>query len=159
MSWLQEFYIANFSLFTCNFFLQLLSSRPIAQNVKVWFKKHAWELFQYGSVLFDNRFELNNDLKATVEMTRPNKHQSRQWRSQPRNLGEGKQFGEDKMFDFRRITLFCLEKRLSKYKMTICSKNVGGHGSFGPPGYAYESRTLGQIVKLPRNFLHCGAKF
>jgi len=28
-----------------------------------------------------------------------------------------------------------------------------------PPGYAYESRTVGQIVKLPRNFMHCGAKF
>jgi len=27
------------------FLMQLLSSRPIAQNVKVWFKKHAWELF------------------------------------------------------------------------------------------------------------------
>jgi len=26
-----------------------------------------------------------------------------------------------KMFDFRRITLFCLEKRLSKHKMTIFS--------------------------------------
>jgi len=37
------------------------------------------------------------------------------------------------MFDFRRIRLFCLEKRLSKNKMTIFSKNLGGHGSFGPP--------------------------
>jgi len=35
-----------------------------------------------------------------------------QWRSQPSNWGGGK------MFDFRRITLFCLEKRLSKHKMT-----------------------------------------
>ena len=47
--------------------MQVLSSEPIAQNVKVWFKKHAWELFQYSSFLFDN-----NDLKAIVEMTRPN---------------------------------------------------------------------------------------
>ena len=38
-----------------------------------------------------------------------------------------------KMFDFRRITLFCLEKRLSKHKMTIFSKNLGGHGPFSPP--------------------------
>ena len=30
-----------------------------------------------------------------------------------------------KMFDFRRVTLFCLEKRLSKHKMTIFSKNWG----------------------------------
>jgi len=37
------------------------------------------------------------------------------------------------MFDFRRITLFCLEKHLSKRKMTIFSKNLGGHGHFGPP--------------------------
>ena len=35
-----------------------------------------------------------------------------QWRSQPKNWGSGK------MFAFRRITLFCLEKRLSKHKMT-----------------------------------------
>jgi len=35
-----------------------------------------------------------------------------QWRSQPKNWGVAK------MFDFRRITLFCLEKRLSKHKMT-----------------------------------------
>jgi len=83
----------------CKFFLfymQLLSSRPIVQNVKVWFKKHAGELFQFSFVLFDNRFELNNDLKAIVEMTWPNKHQS---------------------------------------------------------------RTVGQIVKLPSNFTPCGVKF
>ena len=34
-----------------------------------------------------------------------------QWRSQHKN------WGSDKMFDFKRITLFCLEKRLSKHKM------------------------------------------
>ena len=38
------------------------------------------------------------------------------------------------MFDFRRITLFCLEKRLSKHKMTIFSKNLrGSHGPLGAP--------------------------
>ena len=38
------------------------------------------------------------------------------------------------MFDFTRITLFCLEKRLSKHKMTIFSKNLWGeHGPFGSP--------------------------
>ena len=36
------------------------------------------------------------------------------------------------MFDIRRITLFCLEKRLSNHKMIVCSKNLGGHGFFGP---------------------------
>jgi len=33
-----------------------------------------------------------------------------------------------KMFDFTRITLFCLGYRLSKQKMTICSKHLEGHG-------------------------------
>jgi len=37
------------------------------------------------------------------------------------------------MFDFRRITPCCLEKPLSKHKMTIFSKNFGGHDPFGPP--------------------------
>jgi len=36
-----------------------------------------------------------------------------------------KKFGRAKMFDFRRMTLFCLEKRLSKHKITIFSKNLG----------------------------------
>jgi len=31
------------------------------------------------------------------------------------------------------MTLLCLEKHLSKHKMTICSKNWGRHGPFGPP--------------------------
>jgi len=44
------------------------------------------------------------------------------------------------MFDFRRITLFCLEKRLSRHKMTIFSKILGGYGPSSPPGYAYESK-------------------
>ena len=43
------------------------------------------------------------------------------------------------MFDFRQKALFCLGYRLSKHKMTINSKNFGGHGPFGPPlGHAYD---------------------
>jgi len=49
--------------------MQLLSS--IAQNVKVWFEKHALEIFYCGSVLFDNGFKLNSDLKSIIEMNRP----------------------------------------------------------------------------------------
>jgi len=48
------------------------------------------------------------------------------WRV-PKNLGMGK------MFDSRRITLFCLEKRLSKHKMTIFSKNFVGVWPLWPP--------------------------
>jgi len=43
-----------------------------------------------------------------------------------------------KMFDFRRITLFWLEKRLSKHKMAIFSTNLeGAMALLVPPGYAY----------------------
>ena len=38
-----------------------------------------------------------------------------------------------KMLDFRRITLFCLEKRLSKHKMTMFSKHFGGPSLLCPP--------------------------
>jgi len=65
---------------------------------------------------------------------------SKQWRSQPKNWVGRKNFGGAKVFDFRRITLFCLEKRLSKHKMTIFSKNLGGNGPFCPPGCAYVSK-------------------
>jgi len=45
------------------------------------------------------------------------------------------------MFDFRWKTLFCLEKRLSKHKMTMFSKHYGGSWPFWPPpGYAYGYR-------------------
>jgi len=44
-----------------------------------------------------------------------------------------------KMFDFRRITLLCLEKRLSKQKMSIFSKNLGRAWLLCPPGYAYDT--------------------
>ena len=36
------------------------------------------------------------------------------------------------MLDFRRITLFCLEQRLSKHIMTIFSKNFGGIAPLAP---------------------------
>jgi len=42
-----------------------------------------------------------------------------QWRGQPKIVGGAK------MCDFRRITLYCLENRLSKHKMTIFSKTLG----------------------------------
>jgi len=51
-----------------------------------------------------------------------------------------------KMLDFRRITLFCLKKRLSKHKMTIFSKHFGGEwpSSTPPPGYAYGHHWSGE---------------
>jgi len=44
------------------------------------------------------------------------------------------------MFDFRRVTLFCFEKRLSEQKMTIFSKNLRAW----PPGYAYGDNAISQ---------------
>ena len=49
-----------------------------------------------------------------------------EWMPVSSGVARPKIFGGGKMFDFRRITLFCLEKRLSKHKMTIFSKNLGG---------------------------------
>jgi len=61
----------------------------------------------------------------------------KQWRNQPKNWGGQKILG-DKMFDFRRMTLFCLEKSLSKHKMTTFSKYLRrGMAPLAPPGYAY----------------------
>jgi len=48
-----------------------------------------------------------------------------------------KKIGGAKIFDIRRITLFCLENRLSKHKMNMFFKNLGGHGPLAPPGYVY----------------------
>jgi len=62
-----------------------------------------------------------------------------QWCSQPKNWGEQK-IGGGKMFDFWRITLFCLEKRFSKHKMTIFSKRWGEWPLSIPSGYAYGSK-------------------
>jgi len=48
--------------------------------------------------------------------------------------GASPKFWGAKMFDVSRITLFCLEKCLSKHKMTIFSKHFGGaHDFFGLP--------------------------
>jgi len=61
-----------------------------------------------------------------------------------------------KMFNFRRLTLLCLEKRLSKHKTTIFSTNLGGGMAplalpclrlcFGPP--------LGNFLRTPLLLLY-----
>ena len=48
-------------------------------------------------------------------------------------IGGGQKIGGEEMFDFRRITLFCFENLLSKYKITTSWKKFRGHGPFGPP--------------------------
>jgi len=55
------------------------------------------------------------------------------------------------MFHFRRITLFFLEKRLSEHKMTIFSKNFGGHGPFGPPAAPVLWPPIGNFLRTPLN--------
>jgi len=72
----------------------------------------------------------------------------------PKIWGEAKNVGGAKMFDFRRITLFCLEKRLSKHKMTIFFKDfLGGMALFAPPAYAYCAR------RRPPKILKVGTAF
>jgi len=44
-----------------------------------------------------------------------------EWPAQ--KFGGGQKICGGKMLDFWRITLFCLEKRLSKHKIAIFSKN------------------------------------
>jgi len=46
------------------------------------------------------------------------------------------------MIDFRRITLFCLKKRLSRHKMTVFSKHLGGSWPLCPPGYANATKQI-----------------
>ena len=91
----------------------MIHGSTLSQHGRWWIQPFLW----HG---ITNIFSLRNLLicQATT---------GSQWRSQPKN------FGGAKMFDFRRITLFCLEKRLSKHKMTIFSKNWGWHGFFRPP--------------------------
>ena len=53
---------------------------------------------------------------------------------QTSEVASPKIFGGGKLFDTRRITLFSLQKRLSKHKMTIFSKNLGGMAPLLPLG-------------------------
>jgi len=53
------------------------------------------------------------------------------------------------MFNFGRITLFCSEKRLSKHKMTIFSKNQWGHGPFIPLAPPMLWSSLGNFLRTP----------
>jgi len=57
------------------------------------------------------------------------------------------------MFEFSRKTLFSLEKRLSKHKITVSLKFCGGAWTLSPPppGYAYVE--AGGITGLHRHFL------
>ena len=71
----------------------------------------------------------------------------------PKIWGEPKNFFWAKMFDFTRITLFCLEKRLSKHKMTIFSKNfLGGVAPLATPMRHIISKYHDTILKPEISF-------
>jgi len=65
------------------------------------------------------------------------------------------------MLDFRRITLFCLEKRVSRHKMTIFSKTLGkAMAALAPPGYVYASHAetcslIKTLVHPTKKLFHC----
>jgi len=61
------------------------------------------------------------------------------------------------MYDFMRIILFCLEKRLSKHKMTIFPRTKGGAWPLRPPWLAFpfnlqqNARFLGEMLGKPND--------
>jgi len=59
----------------------------------------------------------------------------------PKTWEAPNKFGAGKMLDFWRITLFCLEERLSRHKMTMFFEIFwGGMAALAPPAYAYSRR-------------------
>jgi len=56
------------------------------------------------------------------------------------------------MFEFRRITLFCWEKRLSKRKVTIFSKRLKGPWPLWPPWLRLRLQYVVCIVFIGRDF-------
>jgi len=54
-----------------------------------------------------------------------------------------------KMFDYRRTTLFCSEKRLSKHKMTVFSEKLGGMAPLLPLATPMSKKTTyGNITMI-----------
>jgi len=60
------------------------------------------------------------------------------------------------MSDFRRILPFCLEKRLSKHKMTVSSKNLGGMAPFPPLATAMAPVLQHGQLTLQTDLSSCG---
>ena len=72
----------------------------------------------------------------------------------PKTWEAPKNFVASKMLDFWRITLFCLEKRLSRHKMTIFSRNFfwgAGAWPLWPPLPTPIHEGIYTVIKLPRN--------
>ena len=117
-------------VFTCLFVNRCLlsSMRPITE-------KYCDVILQDGRIY--NRMWPSKEQSAGKHGNRLRRRGLRWGRdsgvAKPEIGGGLKNFWAAKMFDFRRITLFCLEKRFSKHKMTIFSKHVGGHGPFDTP--------------------------
>ena len=115
-------------MFNCDILIKL-SMYHILQSLKIiiWYKKLSYGIRSYHLVqevisleMVVGPFEREVLTHESSGVPRP-----KTW-VQPKNLG-------GKVFDFRRITLFCWENRLSKHKITIFYKNLGGHGPFGIP--------------------------
>ena len=66
-------------------------------------------------------------------------------------VGRSKILGAAKMLDFRRIPLFCWEKRFSKHKITILYKFAGGPWASGPPWLRlWSTSTVAMILTAAR---------
>ena len=101
-------------------------------------KKYSWKFCHFTcklllTNLLDWRCVTDAKLISLQSKLRSDSAAPPLWCPNPKIWG-AKNFGGTKMFDFRRIILFCLEKRLSKHKMTIFSKHLGGPmAPLGPP--------------------------
>jgi len=104
----------------------------------VRFKKHALKLFQYSSVLFDDRFELNSDLETIVEITRlnisPELHAkllncSKQRRNHKARVATSSSFRvEGAIFmHFHSTTSSCLFNRGTTFSQTVTDMSFSQH--------------------------------
>ena len=97
-------------------------------NWQIWYQflLHRWREFTFFT---------RGIWKQLSALTQKYSSLPTQCRSQPKIWGG---IWGAKMYDFRQITLFCLEKRLSKHKMTIFSKHFWEAWPLcPPPGYVH----------------------
>ena len=127
-------------------FKQTYTRAAIPTNLLLIIRKIRPTNWQIG---FRLGHQLAKSESVTVVTLLPASHYT-QWLSQPKNLGGRK------MFDFRRIALFCCEKRLSRHKMTIFSRNFGGAWPLWLSlGYAYDYTAERTIVEAFRKVRDC----
>ena len=62
----RNFILQHFSFLHATVYCNFYQVGQLRKMEKCYLKKHALELFRYSYALFDNRFELNSDVKAIL---------------------------------------------------------------------------------------------